>query len=69
MASLDVPEEYFRDMNQEYCKRRNFLLDGLNKIPGVYSPMPRGAFYTVARPPADRRLRQILQVAPGGLQL
>ncbi len=53
MASLDVPEEYFEAVNKEYCKRRNFLLDGLNKIPGVYSPMPRGAFYTIARLPID----------------
>ncbi len=53
MASLDVPEEYFEAMNKEYCRRRNFLLDGLNKIPGVFSPMPRGAFYTVARLPID----------------
>ena len=53
MASLDVPGEYFEQVNKEYCKRRNFLLDGLNKIPGVYSPMPRGAFYTVARLPID----------------
>ena len=53
MASLDVPEEYFQAMNKEYCMRRNFLLDGLNKIPGVYSPMPRGAFYTVAKLPID----------------
>lgn len=53
MASLDVPEEYFKAMNDEYRKRRNFLLDGLNKIPGVYSPMPRGAFYTMAKLPID----------------
>ncbi len=53
MASLDVPEEYFRAVNEEYRKRRNFLLDGLNKIPGVYSPMPRGSFYTVAKLPID----------------
>src|SRR5574344_1268856 len=53
MASLDVPDSYFRQMNEEYCKRRNFLLEGLNKIPGVYSPMPRGAFYTVAKLPVD----------------
>lgn len=53
MASLDVPQEYFTAMNDEYRKRRNFLLDGLNKIPGVYSPMPRGAFYTVAKLPID----------------
>lgn len=53
MASLDVPAAYYKAVNEEYCKRRNFLLDGLNKIPGVYSPMPRGAFYTVARLPID----------------
>ncbi len=53
MASLDVPEEYFAAVNKEYCKRRNFMLDELNKIPGVYSPMPQGAFYTVARLPID----------------
>ncbi len=53
MASLDVPEEYFKQMNEEYCKRRNFLLDGLNAIEGVYSPMPSGAFYTVAKLPID----------------
>ncbi len=53
MASLDVPEEYFKAVNEEYRKRRNFLLDGLNKIPGVYSPMPRGSFYTVAKLPID----------------
>ncbi|MCQ2237490.1 MAG: pyridoxal phosphate-dependent aminotransferase [Bacteroidales bacterium] len=53
MASLDVPDEYFKAMNEEYRKRRNFLLDGLNKIPGVYSPIPSGAFYTMAKLPID----------------
>ncbi|MDO4461064.1 MAG: pyridoxal phosphate-dependent aminotransferase [Bacteroidia bacterium] len=53
MASLDVPDEYFKAMNEEYCKRRNFLLEGLNKIPGVYSPIPSGAFYTMAKLPID----------------
>lgn len=52
-ASLDAPEEYFRDTYDEYVERRKCLIDGLNKIPGVYSPIPMGAFYTVARLPVD----------------
>lgn len=52
-ASLDTPEEYMRDNYDEYVERRKCLIDGLNRIPGVYSPIPMGAFYTVARLPVD----------------
>lgn len=52
-ASLDEPEEYARDTYDEYVERRKCLIDGLNRIPGVYSPIPMGAFYTVARLPVD----------------
>jgi aspartate aminotransferase len=52
-ASLDAPESYMRDTYDEYVERRKCLIDGLNKIPGVYSPIPMGAFYTVARLPVD----------------
>jgi aspartate aminotransferase len=52
-ASLDTPEAYFRSVYDEYVERRKCLIDGLNSIPGVYSPMPMGAFYTVARLPVD----------------
>ncbi len=52
-ASLQVPESYYEEVNSEYTARRNFLVEGLNKIPGVYSPMPRGAFYTMATLPVD----------------
>lgn len=52
-ASIDTPKEYMREMYDEYVERRNCLIDGLNKIPGVYSPIPMGAFYTVARLPVD----------------
>ena len=52
-ASLDVPEEYSRDVYDEYVERRKCLIDGLNRIPGVYSPIPMGAFYTVAKLPVD----------------
>ena len=52
-ASLDVPEDYSRDVYDEYVERRKCLIDGLNRIPGVYSPIPMGAFYTVAKLPVD----------------
>ena len=52
-ASLDTPEEYMRDVYDEYVERRKFLIDGHNRIPGCYSPIPMGAFYTVARLPID----------------
>ena len=52
-ASIDTPAEYMQEMYDEYLERRNFLIEGLNKIPGVYSPIPMGAFYTVARLPID----------------
>ena len=52
-ASLDAPEEYSRDVYDEYVERRKCLIDGLNRIQGVYSPIPMGAFYTVAKLPVD----------------
>ena len=52
-ASLDEPEEYARETYDEYVERRKCLIDGLNRIPGVYSPIPMGAFYTVAKLPVD----------------
>ena len=52
-ASLNAPEEYSREVYDEYVERRKCLIDGLNRIPGVYSPIPMGAFYTVAKLPVD----------------
>ena len=52
-ASLDAGEEYSREVYDEYVERRKCLIDGLNRIPGVYSPIPMGAFYTVAKLPVD----------------
>lgn len=52
-ASIDAPRQYTIDVYEEYIERRKCLIDGLNKIPGVYSPIPMGAFYTVARLPVD----------------
>ncbi len=50
-ASIDAPKEYMIESQAEYRRRRDYLVSGLNKIPGVYSPMPMGAFYTVASLP------------------
>ncbi len=52
-ASLDAPEQYHQDVYDEYIARRNCLVEGLNKIPGVYSPMPNGAFYTMVKLPVQ----------------
>lgn len=52
-ASLNAPVDYYRNTYDEYVERRKCLIDGLNRIPGVYSPIPMGAFYTVAKLPVD----------------
>ena len=52
-ASIDTPESYMKSVFEQYKARRDFLIKGLNEIPGVYSPMPQGAFYTVASLPVD----------------
>lgn len=52
-ASIDTTPEYMLATYNEYVERRKFMIDSLNKIPGCYSPIPMGAFYTVARLPVD----------------
>jgi len=52
-ASIDSPKEYMLEMYNEYVERRKFLIDSINRIPGCYTPIPMGAFYTVARLPID----------------
>lgn len=52
-ASIDTPPDYFREVNREYTARRNFMVEALNKMPGVYCPKPKGAFYTVVKLPVD----------------
>ena len=52
-ASIDASPEYMLDTYNEYVERRKFLIDSINRIPGCYSPIPMGAFYTVARLPVD----------------
>lgn len=52
-ASIDTPAEYFVAVYDEYIARRDFMVDALNRMPGVYCPKPKGAFYTVVKLPVD----------------
>ncbi|MBN4077658.1 pyridoxal phosphate-dependent aminotransferase [bacterium AH-315-C20] len=52
-GALDTPQSYFDEVVEEYVERRDILVDGLNKIPGVFCPKPKGAFYCLARFPVD----------------
>lgn len=52
-ASIDASRDYMLMTYNEYVERRKFLIDGLNRIPGVYTPIPMGAFYTVVSLPVE----------------
>jgi len=52
-AALDTPSTYFEEVYAEYIERRDFMVEALNKMPGVLCPTPKGAFYTVVRLPVD----------------
>jgi aspartate aminotransferase len=52
-ASIDTPPDYFKKVNKEYTARRNYMVGALNKIPGVYCPKPKGAFYAIVQLPVD----------------
>ena len=53
IGALDTPNSYFQEVREEYIRRRDCAVEALNAMPGVYSPMPYGAFYTVAELPVD----------------
>ena len=53
LGALDTTQEHFDEVKKEYIARRNFAVETLNKMEGVFSPMPTGAFYTVAEVPVD----------------
>ena len=52
-AAIDTPDSYFTEVKKEYTARRNFVIDALNKIEGVFAPKPKGAFYCMAELPID----------------
>lgn len=52
-AALDTEQSYFDKVKTEYIARRDYVIEALNKIPGVFCPKPSGAFYCIARLPID----------------
>ena len=52
-VSLSTPQEYVEEVYDEYLSRRNYLIDQLNQIPGVFAPTPMGAFYVMVQLPVD----------------
>ncbi len=52
-AAIDTPDSYFENVKAEYITRRDFLVESLNKMNGVFCPKPSGAFYCIARLPID----------------
>ena len=52
-AALNTPKEYFDKVQKEYVSRRDFVIEALNKMEGVFCPKPSGAFYCIARLPID----------------
>lgn len=53
LAALQTPDSYFAEVHKEYTARRDCMVEGLNKIEGVYCPNPKGAFYAVVKLPID----------------
>ncbi|MBP1744604.1 MAG: Aspartate transaminase [Firmicutes bacterium] len=52
-ALKDTPDSYFEETKAEYQARRDIIMEGLAKIPGVVCLKPSGAFYVVAKLPVD----------------
>lgn len=52
-ASIEGTQDYSEEVYNEYLSRRDFFMAELNSIPGVFSPIPQGAFYTVAALPVE----------------
>ncbi len=52
-AAVETPDSYFTEVIEEYRARRDTVVNGLNKIPGVFCPNPKGAFYVTTKLPID----------------
>ena len=50
-AALDAPDSYLEGVIAEYGKRRNILIQHLEKIPDVEVSHPMGAFYCIVKLP------------------
>ena len=52
-AAIDTPQSYFDAVKKEYTTRRDYVVEALNKMEGVFCPKPQGAFYCMASLPID----------------
>lgn len=52
-ALYNVGPEYFDAVRAEYKARKEALVEGLKKIPGIVYSSPKGAFYVMAALPVD----------------
>ncbi len=52
-AAIDVPESYFKEVLKEYTARRDVVVEAINRMEGAFCPVPKGAFYAVAKLPID----------------
>lgn len=52
-AAIQTPDSYFDEVINEYLQRRNLVVEAINRMEGAYCPVPKGAFYVVARLPID----------------
>ena len=56
-AALDTPQSYFQEVHDEYAARRDCIIQALNRIEGVYTPIPKGSFYSIVKLPIDNSER------------
>ncbi len=52
-AAIDSTRAYLRGVYNSFLERRDYIIKALNDIPGVFCPMPKGAFYCMAKLPVD----------------
>ena len=45
IAALEGPQDSVWMMMEEFTKRRDLVVEGLNSLPGITCPEPKGAFY------------------------
>lgn len=74
VAALTGPREPITEMVQEFARRREIVVDGLNRLPGVHCLPPDGAFYVfpdvsgtglTGTELAQRCLQQRVAITPG----
>ncbi len=45
LEAMDGPQDAAHEMVAEFKERRDLIVEGINQIPGIRCPMPKGAFY------------------------